>query len=77
MEDFIAAETLERLDGSRRDRSVCGITFAELGSESCRYPIGEFCYGDEGPWRFCGEQKSENLPYCPHHARIACIRTAK
>jgi len=67
MEDFIAADTLERLDRSHRDRS--GITFAELGSESCRFPLG-----DHYPYRFCGEQKLPGSSYCLGHDLLCCRR---
>ena len=40
------------------------ITLEELGSNTCRWPIGDFDF------RFCGCQTGGNL-YCDYHAKVA------
>lgn len=40
------------------------ITFEQLKTNSCRFPLG-----DEN-FMFCGSTKLDGLPYCAHHCRI-------
>jgi GcrA cell cycle regulator len=46
----------------------CGCTLLELGSEKCRWPVGNPGVAD---FRFCGNAPVDGLPYCLGHARIA------
>ncbi len=39
------------------------ITFADLKSDSCRYPYGIIAEN----YMFCGKKQFEDLPYCPRH----------
>lgn len=57
----------------QRPDDVARVTFDELESHHCRYPIGET--GQEG-FGFCGDQKAEGLPYCACHAAL-CFDTAR
>lgn len=44
------------------------VAFADLKTNSCRWPIGDPKHGRFG---FCGEPKVEGLPYCGPHCRRA------
>ena len=46
------------------DQSTFAVTFAELGSKHCRFPIGD------RPFMFCGAGKIEGSSYCGRHHRI-------
>lgn len=46
------------------------VSFADLGKDDCRWPIGE--PGKPG-FGFCGCQRVDGMSYCEHHARIAYV----
>ncbi len=43
---------------------------ADLEPHHCRWPIGDPQHAD---FHFCGKDKVEGLPYCPHHSRRAFV----
>jgi len=60
------------------DAATNPVTFAELQSDHCRWPIGEPTSPD---FRFCGgnrhQEGNRTLPYCARHCRLAYQRPAK
>jgi len=50
------------------DHSDCAVTFADLGEQHCRWPIGDPASVE---FRFCGAQPLTERPYCARHCRMA------
>lgn len=55
-------------DSKEFDKTVKGVSMAELGGRSCRWPIGD---PKDDDFRFCGHEIVAGLPYCPEHAKVA------
>jgi GcrA cell cycle regulator len=51
------------------DQSDCAVAFADLRSDTCRWPMGE--PNDLDTLRFCGAAPFPDKPYCARHCRIA------
>lgn len=50
-------------------RPVGRVTFADLESHHCRYPVGD----DPATMMFCGERKQPGISYCADCARVAHV----
>ncbi len=48
------------------------VTFAKLGEAHCRYPLGDAIPGTAA-FRFCGDQRMGDSPYCPYHHRCCYL----
>ena len=49
------------------------VAVAGLKESTCHWPIGN---PDQAGFHFCGGRKTFGVPYCEHHAAIACRRAA-
>ena len=54
----------EKDAGLPKDQSTFAVTFADLQSRHCRFPIGE------RPFMYCGADKIEESSYCGRHHRL-------
>lgn len=69
------AEAIDVPETSPSDAEIipidCRVTFLELDSRHCRWPIGEVGTTD---FRFCGQRRLEGSSYCASHIRLGTQR---